>query len=93
MSIEERNKRLEKLNAEAELGGGEFYVFTDGLTEYRYHKHEDLGVEGLVQLIESFAELPLKARLGALLAELDREGWEARDDLTVLAIDDGWTEA
>ncbi len=78
---------------EAELGGGEFYVFTDGLTEYRYEEQEDLGVEGLVQLIESFADLPLEARLGALLAELDREGWEARDDLTLLAIDDGWTDS
>ena len=25
--------------------------------------------------------------------ELDQEGWEARDDLTVLAIDDAWVRA
>jgi sigma-B regulation protein RsbU (phosphoserine phosphatase) len=75
---------------EIELAGGEFYIFTDGLTEYRYGKQEALGVEGVIQLVESLADLPLAARLGALLAELDREGWEARDDLTVLAIDDAW---
>ena len=43
-------------------------------------------------MIESFADLPLKARLGALLAALDQEGWESRDDLTILAIDDGWVK-
>ncbi len=75
---------------EIELAGGEFYIFTDGLTEYRYGEQEALGVEGLIQLVESHADLPLAERLNALLAELDHEGWEARDDLTVLAIDDAW---
>ena len=75
---------------EIALDGGEFYIFSDGLTEYRYGSQEALGVEGLIQLVESLAELPLDRRLRALLAELDREGWEARDDLTVLAIDDAW---
>jgi len=73
------------------LDGGELYVFTDGLTEYRYVSGERLGVEGLVLLIEALAEAPLARRLEALLATLDQDGgWEARDDLTVLAIDDGW---
>ena len=75
---------------EITLDGGEFFIFSDGLTEYRYGSQEALGVEGLIQLFESMAELPLDRRLRALLAELDREGWEARDDLTVLAIDDTW---
>jgi sigma-B regulation protein RsbU (phosphoserine phosphatase) len=75
---------------EIELAGGEFYIFTDGLTEYRYGEQEALGVEGLIQLVESHADLALADRLNALLEELDHEGWEARDDLTVLAIDDAW---
>ena len=75
---------------EAALEGGEFYIFSDGLTEYRYDQQEALGVTGIIQLIESLADLPLAERLSALLAELDQEGWEARDDLTVLAIDDAW---
>lgn len=77
-----------------ELDGGEFYVFTDGLTEYRYTSGEQLGVEGLIQLVESFASEPLTRRLSALLDTLERDGgWEARDDLTVLAIDDSWVRA
>ncbi len=75
---------------EIALDGGEFYIFSDGLTEYRYGSQEALGVEGLIQLVESLADLPLDQRLRSLLADLDREGWEARDDLTVLAIDDAW---
>jgi sigma-B regulation protein RsbU (phosphoserine phosphatase) len=75
---------------EIKLGGGEFYIFSDGLTEYRYGAQEALGVEGLIQLVESLADLPLDRRLRALLSELDHEGWQAEDDLTVLAIDDAW---
>ncbi|MCG8506336.1 MAG: serine/threonine-protein phosphatase, partial [Sphingomonadales bacterium] len=77
-----------------DLDGGEFYIFTDGLTEYRYTSGEQLGVEGLIQLVESFASEPLTRRLSALLDTLERDGgWEARDDLTVLAIDDSWVRA
>jgi phosphoserine phosphatase RsbU/P len=74
-----------------DLDGGELYVFTDGLTEYRYVSGEQLGVEGLILLIEALAEAPLAQRLEALLRTLEQDaGWEARDDLTVLAIDDSW---
>lgn len=77
-----------------DLDGGELYVFSDGLTEYRYESGEELGVEGLIQLIEALADAPLAQRLEALLATLDQDGgWEARDDLTVLAIDDSWVSA
>lgn len=73
---------------ELDLEGGEFYVFSDGLTEFRYGSDEALGVEGIIQLIEGLAALPLATRLRSLIGELDREGWEMRDDLTVLGIDD-----
>jgi len=77
-----------------DLDGGELYVFSDGLTEYRYESGEELGVDGLILLIEALAEAPLARRLEALLATLDQDGgWEARDDLTVLAIDDSWVAA
>ncbi len=82
---------LRPKTVEVALGGGEFYVFSDGLTEFRYSKGEDLGVEGLVQLLESMPEKTQHDRLVTLLAELDGAGWEARDDLTVLAIDDSPT--
>lgn len=79
--------------SETEIGlaGGELYMFSDGLTEFGYRGGEQLGVEGLIQMVEALADLPIDARLKTLLAELDREGWRVRDDLTVLAIDDAWT--
>jgi sigma-B regulation protein RsbU (phosphoserine phosphatase) len=76
---------------ETNLETGEFYVFSDGLTEYRYGGTEDLGVEGLIQLVEASNETTLDGRLRSMLAELDQSGWELRDDLTVLAIDGAWT--
>ncbi len=81
---------LDLASQEIDLAGGEFYIFSDGLTEYRYGDSEALGVKGLIQLLESMAELPLEKRLRTLLDDLDQEGWEVRDDLTVLAIDDAW---
>lgn len=74
------------------LDGDEFYIFSDGLTEFHYGDGEELGVQGLIQLLEVHAALPLSERLGAMLADLDREGWEVKDDLTVLGIDDSWVE-
>ena len=79
---------MEYWTQEVNLNGGEFYVFSDGLMEFHYHDDEELGVQGLIQLLEGLSELPLGERLGALLAELDNEGWVVRDDLTVLAIDE-----
>lgn len=77
---------------EVDLANGEFLIFSDGLTEFRYGNREQLGVNGLIQMIESLSALPLAERLAAVLAELDREGWRLRDDMTVLAIDDSWVK-
>jgi sigma-B regulation protein RsbU (phosphoserine phosphatase) len=79
---------MEYRTQEVNLNGGEFYIFSDGLMEFHYQGGEELGVQGLIQLVEGLSALPLGERLGALLSELDNEGWEVRDDLTVLAIDD-----
>jgi sigma-B regulation protein RsbU (phosphoserine phosphatase) len=74
-----------------DLAGGEFYVFSDGLTEYRYSGDEQLGVEGLIQLVEIHAAEPPAKRVEAIITMLEEEaGWDAHDDLTVLAIDDAW---
>ena len=76
---------------EADLAGGEFYIFSDGLTEYRYADGEQLGVEGLIQLVEINAGEPPAKRVETIIQMLDDEaGWNAHDDLTVLAIDDSW---
>lgn len=70
------------------LAGGEFYIFSDGLTEGSFDGIEQLGVEGLIQMIEVHADLALSERTAAVLAELDGDGWDVHDDLTMLAIDD-----
>ena len=76
---------------EIDLAGGEFYVFSDGLTEYRYAGGEQPGVDGLIQLVEVNASEPPAKRVEAIIQMLDDEaGWAAHDDLTVLAIDDAW---
>jgi sigma-B regulation protein RsbU (phosphoserine phosphatase) len=72
------------------LNNGEFFVFSDGLTEFIYDGDEMLGADGLVHMLEAFADLPLTERVLGVLDELDGAGWEARDDLTMLVIDDAW---
>ncbi len=79
---------MEYWTQEINLEGGEFYVFSDGLMEFHYQENEELGIGGLIQMIEGLSALPISDRLEALLSELDSEGWEVRDDLTVLVIDD-----
>jgi phosphoserine phosphatase RsbU/P len=84
---------LPEIEAEAveiDVEGGEFYVFSDGLTEFCYGDGEFLGSEGLIQMVEASADMPLATRVQALLAELDQSGWEAGDDLTVLTVDGAW---
>ncbi len=78
-------------SSEVDLDGGEFYVFSDGLTEYRFGD-EELGVEGLIQMVEAASDEPLGERLRSLLDDLEETGWELRDDLTVLAIDGAWAD-
>lgn len=72
---------------EINLKGGLFVVFSDGLTEFRYGE-EELGVDGLNLLLEYTHNGSLRGRLERVLAELDQGGWQAKDDLTLLAIDD-----
>lgn len=72
---------------EINLNGGLFVAFSDGLTEYRYG-NEELGTDGLNLLLDFAQDKPLSERLGAVLSELDQGGWHAKDDLTLLAIDD-----
>jgi sigma-B regulation protein RsbU (phosphoserine phosphatase) len=65
-----------------------FLVFSDGVTEYRYGASEELGPEGIDMLLNLTEGRPLSERLEQVLAELDGGGWRAKDDLTLLAIDD-----
>ena len=65
-----------------------FLVFSDGVTEYRYGEEEELGPEGIDMLLNLSEGKPLPERLEDILKELNSGGWRAKDDLTILAIDD-----
>ncbi len=81
---------IEIETCEVGIDGGEFYIFSDGLTEFTYGEDEQLGVTGLIQMVEVSSATPLADRLEAVLGELEAVGWQARDDLTVLTIDGTW---
>ncbi len=83
-------QEIELETTEVGIDGGEFYIFSDGLTEFTYGEDEQLGVTGLIQMVEVSSATPLAERLEAVLAELESVGWKARDDLTVLTIDGTW---
>src|SRR5262245_3371066 len=73
---------------EVNLDGAQFVLCTDGVTEFRFGD-EELGTQGLDLLIDTARGKPLSQRLNAVVEELQRAGWRSRDDLTLLAIDDG----
>ena len=81
---------IELETTEVDIGGGEFFIFSDGLTEFTYGENELLGVTGLIQMVEVSSATALAERLEAVLGELESVGWQARDDLTVLTIDGTW---
>lgn len=81
---------LEFETVETEIGAGELYIFSDGLTEFAHGEGEMLGVTGLIQMVEVSSAMPLAERLDALLATLEEDGWSAHDDLTALTIDGAW---
>jgi len=77
---------------EVVLDGGQFIMCTDGITEFRFGD-EELGTEGLDMLMNMNREKPIRERLQAVIEELEKAGWRSRDDLTLLAIDDGMAAA
>jgi sigma-B regulation protein RsbU (phosphoserine phosphatase) len=72
---------------ELNLDGAQFVLCTDGVTEFRFGE-EELGTHGLDMLIDTARGKPIGQRLNAVVEELQRAGWRARDDITLLAIDD-----
>jgi len=70
------------------LEGRQFFLYTDGITEFRFGRDEELGVDGLSLMLDNVRGNTLIERLEHVLLELDQAGWQARDDLTLLEIDD-----
>ncbi|MET1025876.1 MAG: SpoIIE family protein phosphatase [Dongiaceae bacterium] len=71
-----------------QLDGKQLFLYSDGVTEFSYGDDEELGVGGLSQLLDKARDVKLLDRLRHVLQELDQGGGRARDDLTLLAIDD-----
>ena len=71
---------------EMPMGGGSLYVFSDGLTEACSESGDQLGSEGLQQMVDRFASKPLSERVDAIMADVRQ--LELRDDLTLLVVSD-----
>jgi sigma-B regulation protein RsbU (phosphoserine phosphatase) len=72
---------------EVGLAGGALYLCSDGLTEAVGEDGQQLGREGLEQLLLRFAAKPLSERIEAVAREVGR--LEPRDDLTLLGVSHG----
>lgn len=75
------------------LNGGTLYIFTDGVTEGYLEDGSELQVEGLKKILVDKAADPVMARLQTVIDCVNRENVALRDDLTLLAIDDGLNKA
>jgi len=75
--------------SEIDLAGGTLYIFTDGVTEGYLEDGSELTAEGLKKLLVDKAGVPVGERLEAVIGLIDRGDVALRDDLTLLAIDDG----
>jgi len=78
---------------ELNLNGGTLYIFSDGVTEGYLEDGSELAAEGLQKILVDKAAEPATARLQTVIACVNREGVALRDDLTLLAIDDGINKA
>ena len=74
-----------------DLEGGVLFVFTDGITEGYVAPGEELGVDGFKAAVSGRepASVSVAGKLTALADRIAGSGEPLRDDLTVLAIDDG----
>ncbi len=74
---------------EIDLDGGALYVFTDGVTEGYLESGATLKVSGLERVITEHRTLPLTDRIGAIVNLFNSTDGVLRDDVTILAVDDG----
>ncbi|MBL6931361.1 MAG: SpoIIE family protein phosphatase [Rhodospirillales bacterium] len=74
---------------EFRLDGGTLYIFTDGVTEGYLEDGSELEADGLKKILIDTAGEPAATRLKTVIDCINRENVALRDDLTLLAIDDG----
>jgi phosphoserine phosphatase RsbU/P len=70
------------------LGRSALYLFSDGVIEAKLEDGRTLGLRGLTRLLLGLRELPPAARLQAVVSRLQRAAGAARDDITLLLLED-----
>ena len=63
------------------------YIFTDGITEIRNPKGEELGSVGFQNYIKKYKDHPNNERLKAMIDDILGAGHIQKDDLTIVAVD------
>lgn len=74
---------------EFNLNGGRLFVFTDGVTEGYVDDGVELGIEGLKDMMTASSRGNVQALLNDVREKIGGEGRILRDDVTLIAIDDG----
>lgn len=72
---------------EFQLGGGSFYIFTDGVTEGYQADGSELEVEGLIEVLKAGASKTAAQRLADVVAIIQEGGGAIRDDTTLLCLE------
>jgi sigma-B regulation protein RsbU (phosphoserine phosphatase) len=70
------------------LGGGTLYIFTDGVTEGCLEDGSRLEQSGFQNIIRKRNDLPIAARISAVVSILSDTGRKRHDDITLLAVED-----
>lgn len=73
-----------------DLAGGALYIFTDGVTEGYLADGSELGADGFSRLIAENRDASASARLAIVSGAILNAETALRDDLTILAVDDGF---
>ena len=63
------------------------YIFTDGITEIRNPKGEELGSVGFQNYIKKYKDHPNNERLKAMIDDILGAGHVQKDDLTIVTVD------
>ena len=74
---------------EFNLGGGRLFVFTDGVTEGYIDDGVELGIDGLKEMMTAAGGENVQALLNEVREKIGGGGRVLRDDVTLIAIDDG----
>ncbi len=70
------------------LDGGTLYIFTDGVTEGCLEDGSRLEQTGFQDIIRERSDLPIAARIKAVVSVLSDTGRKRHDDITLLAVKD-----